>query len=129
MGLTKSMQAVIMPIVISLAALIAASFLDIVLSALMPRFSSQGLTITCFAVSGVFFGLFCYSTSLDQLEIEERERFAKCNAVVTIVLSALIFFIVAPLSGWEYKIPFKAFAITGALMVLFLWKTKFHSHT
>jgi len=129
MGLKRSIQAVVWPIGINLAALIAASILDMVLSALLPRFSSQGLMITCFAVSGVFSGLFCYSTSLEQIEKEERGRFAARNALFTTALCTLIFFAIAPLSGWEYNIPFKAFAIAETLMVLFLWKNKFHRDT
>lgn len=127
MSFKRSIQLVVWPVVISLAAIIAASILDILLSALLPRFSSLGLTITCFAVSGIFSGLFCYSAALQPTETEEeKERLVMRTVLYITALCAVLFFVVAPFSGSEYNIPFKALAVAELLMVLFLWKNKFH---
>lgn len=123
------MQFIVWPVAISLITLIAASILDIVLSALLPRFSSAGLTITCFAVAGIFAGLFCYSATLQTVAADEKGKFAIRTVIFVTVLCAVLFFAVAPLSGHEYNIPFKAFAVAELLMVIFLWKNRFHDDT
>lgn len=126
MSLKQGIRLVAWPVAISLAALIAAGILDIVLSSLWLRFSSQGLTITCFAVSGIFSGLFCYNAALDQIATEERDRIAMRTVMIMTALCVLLFFVVAPMSGREYDIPFRIFAVAEEFMVLFLWKNKFH---
>ncbi len=126
MSLKRSILPIAWFVAISLIALIAASILDIVLSALLPRFSSVALTITCFAVSGVFAALFCYSATLQPVATDKKGKFALRVVLAITILCALLFFIVAPLSGSEYNIPFKAFAVAELLMALFLWKNKFH---
>lgn len=117
------------PVAITLIALVAASITDIVLSALLPRFSSLALTITCFAVAGVFAGLFCYNAALQSIAAGEKEKFALRTVIVLAALCSLLFFAVAPLSSSEYNLPFKTFAVAELLMVLFLWKNKFHHDT
>lgn len=126
MSFKKSIQLLVWPGVICLLALIAAGILDIVLSSLLLRFSSQALTITCFAVSGIFSGLFCYNAALHQTATVERDKLAVRIVVVMTVLCLLLFFALAPLSGTEYNISVRGFAITETLMVLLLWKNKFH---
>lgn len=129
MSVRRNILLIIWPVAITLIALIAASITDIVLSALLPRFSSLGLTITCFAVAGVFAGLFCYTAALQSVAAEEKGKFALRTVIVMVVLCTLLFLTVAPLSGSEYNPPFKTFAIAQLLMVLFLWKNKFHHDT
>lgn len=120
------MLLILWPVAITLIALATASITDIVLSALLPRFSSRGLTITCFAVAGVFAGLFCYNAALQSVVAEEKERFALRIVIVMATLCSLLFVAVAPLSSSEYNLPFKTFAVAELLMVLFLRKNKFH---
>lgn len=109
---------------ITLSMLIAASLLDIVLSAFMPRFSSKGLSITCFGVAGVFSALFCYSFLLESIGKERRQKTSLFMLVIMILFSGLLYYPIAPLSGREYNWLFKTFAISQALMVLFLYKQK-----
>jgi hypothetical protein len=129
MSVKRNMLLVLWPVAITLIALAAASITDIVLSALLPRFSSRGLTITCFAVAGVFAGLFCYNAALQSVVAEEKEKFALRAVIVMATLCSLLFFAVAPLSGHEYNIPFRTFAAAEVIMVAFLWKNKFHLDT
>jgi len=129
MSFKKNILLVVWPVAISLVTLIAASILDIVLSSFWLRFSSQGLTITCFAISGIFSGLFCYNATLERIAAGERDKTAMRTVMIMITLCVLLFFVVAPLSGSEYNIPFKAFAIAEAFMAFFLWRNKFHQET
>lgn len=129
MSIKRYILLIIWPVAITLIALVAASIADIMISALLPRFSSLGLTITCFAVAGVFAGLCCYSAALHSIAAEEKEKVALRTVIVMAVLCSVLFFVVASLSGSEYNLPFKAFAIAELLMVLFLWKNKFHHDT
>lgn len=126
MSVKRNMLLVAWPVAITLPALGAASITDIMLAALLPRFSSLALTITCFAVAGVFAGLFCYNAALQSVATEEKEKFALRTVIAMTALCALLFFAVAPLSGSEYNLPFKTFAIAELLMVFFLWKNNFH---
>lgn len=109
---------------ITLSMLIAASLLDIVLSAFMPGFSSKGFTITCFGVAGVFSALFCYNFLLESNGKGHRQKTSLFMLIIMILFSGLLYYPIAPLSGREYNWPFKTFAITQALMVLFLYKQK-----
>ncbi len=113
---------------INIMALLAGCILDIILTALMLRFSSQALTITCLAVSGVFAGLFSYQASLQTTSDIDLGKLAAGIVVITLLLCAAIFFFISPLSGKEYNVAFKAFAVSEVLIVFFLWKNKFHFH-
>lgn len=126
MSLKRTFYAILGFIGINLLLLVAASVLDIVASALMPRFSSPAFMITCFAVAGIFSGLFCYSYLLESLTREQRQRASLYVTIVILVFCGIMFILIGPLSGSEYNWPFRSFAITEALTALLLWKGKFH---
>lgn len=106
--------------------LIAAAIVDIILTSVLLRFSSYVLTIACFAVAGVFSGVFCYSSAMEPVDREQRERASRHLLVLMAVLCAVLFFVAAPLSGWEYTWPVRLFAVAEVATVLFLWKNKFY---
>ncbi|MFT3980427.1 MAG: hypothetical protein QM687_08160 [Ferruginibacter sp.] len=113
-------------VIIDLALLLGASLLDIVLSALLQRFSSGLLTMVCFAVAGVFAGLFCYIPAVEKVQKEERAQASKYIMLLVTVFSILLIYPVAPLSGSDYDWPFKTFAVAQLLMAVFLWKQKLY---
>lgn len=112
---------------INASMLIAAAVVDIILSAVLLRFSSAALTITCFAVAGVFSGVFCYSSAMELVGSEQRERASRHLLVLMAVLCTVLFFVAAPLSGWEYNWPVRFFAVAEVAVVLFLWKNRFYN--
>ena len=105
-------------LLIHIIMLLVPSIADILLLGFMA------LTITCFAVAGVFSGVFCYSSFSDETS-ESNSRVYRLIAVL--IVCVMLFFVVAPLSGSEYDIPVKSFAITEALTTIFLFVTKFQS--
>lgn len=111
---------------IQLLALIAAAMADIILFALLLRFSSYVLTIACFAVSGVFSGVFCYSAAMAPVANEQRESISLYLLIFILFFGVLLFFVIAPLSGWDYNWPVKSFAVAEVAAAIFLWKNKFY---
>ncbi|WP_300597679.1 hypothetical protein [Niabella sp.] len=114
MRFKKNIRVLLVCTGINLLLLIAAAGLDIILSSLLLRFSSYAFTIACFAVAGVFSGVFCYSP------MQEHHRYP---LIWTTILCVLLFLVAAQLSGRAYNWPVKFFAITEMATVLFLWKS------
>ncbi|SDE23471.1 hypothetical protein [Niabella drilacis] len=110
---------------INLLTLLAAAFADILLSAVLLRFSSHALTIACFAVAGVFAAVFCFGLTENTIP-QEKKRMAGCILVITIPFCAALFFVIAPLSGREYNWPVKFFAMAQLAAGFFLWKNKLY---
>lgn len=126
MTLKSSLLALLRCVGIHLLMLLAAAIIDILLAALLLRFSSYALTIACFAVSGAFSGVFCYSATMAAVANKQRENPSLYLLIFILFLGALLFFVIAPLSGWDYNWPVKSFAVTEVAAVIFLWKNKFY---
>lgn len=109
-------------IVVNTGLVLAATLGDIVLAVA----SAFEMPSVCFAVAGVFAGLFCYSFAMEKLPKERRRQASPWILAIIAVVSTLLFYPVAPLSGSEYSLAFKCFAITQLLMAVFLWRGKFY---
>jgi hypothetical protein len=106
-------------IIIHLLMLFAAAMADIML------FGFMAFTVTCFAVAGVFSAVFCYAPWSEKETSDKNEMAALYRLMLVLSLCSLLFFLVAPLSGREYSLPVKSFAVTESLTATFLWKNKF----
>lgn len=104
---------------------LAAALLEIVVLAIFPRFYSFTFTMVCLGVAGVFSGLFCYGSVLEKISKQNVEKAALYSTLIIIAISAVLFFLMAPLSCREYNWPVKLFAITQGLTTFLLWKGKF----
>lgn len=109
-------------IIVDIGLVLAATLGDIMLTVA----SAFEMTSVCFAVAGVFAGLFCYSFAMEKLPKEKRQQLSLWILVMIAVISILLFYPVAPLSGSDYSLAFKCFAITQLLMAVFLWWGKFY---
>jgi YD repeat-containing protein len=107
---------------INLALLAAAALFDLLLSV----FSFPAFTIACFAVAGVFSGVFCFNPASEQTTKEQRKGAAITLLIWIAILCALLFIVIAPLSGQDYNLPVKFFAVTEMATALFVWKNKFY---
>ena len=107
---------------INLALPAVAAMFDLLLSI----FSFPAFTIACFAVAGVFSGVFCCNTAIEQIEKEQRKRVIVNLLIWISILCASFFIVVAPLSGQDYNLPVKFFAVTEMATALFVWKNKFY---
>ncbi len=87
----------------------------------------MAFTVVCFAVAGVFSSLFCYGALPEKMASDKKEKAALYLILAVLAVCALLFFLVAPLSGREYSLPVKSFAVTEALATVFFWKNKFHN--
>jgi hypothetical protein len=113
---------------INLLLLLAAAVGDIILFALLLRFSSHALTIACFAVAGTFSAVFCFSPA-ESVAYQKKEWMARNLLIIIIAFCILLLFVIAPLSGWDYNWPVKFFAIAEVATAGFLWKNKLYSNT
>lgn len=109
-------------IAINMGFILAASLLDIVLAA----FFLLEISPLCFAVAGIFSGLFCYSVAVEKTAKGNQKQVSLCSLIMLSVVSGLLFFPIAPLSGSEYNLSFKCFAIGQLFTIIFLWKEKFY---
>lgn len=118
----KSLLAIVF---IMLLMVIAASLLDIILAALVPRFYSRVFMIVSFVVLGFFSGIFSYDAAMDKIENSRRQKSARPVILLIIICGALLYYPVALLvGGKEYNWPIKSFAIAQALSAVILWKSR-----
>ncbi|MGJ7031113.1 hypothetical protein [Niabella hirudinis] len=113
---------------INLAVLFAAAVADIIVSAVLLRLSSQALTIACFAVAGVFTAVFCFGLTESAAVLDKKNSVFRI-LIFILVFCALLFFVMAPLSGREYNGPVKFFAMAEVVTAIFLWKKKLYTIT
>ena len=115
----KSLLTVITVVVVML---VVVSVFDIILAVVYSRFYTSALFAITFAVAGIFAGFFsfAYGTKL----YKENAGKARWPVTAMIVLTGLILcFLIAPLEGGEYKVPFITFGIAliaGSLFVNWL---------
>lgn len=83
------------------------------------------ITLVSFVVAGVFSAVICYGMLLEEIAPDKKEKVALHILVAMLVVCGLLFFLIAPMSGREYSLPVKSFAVTEALTVILLWKNKF----
>lgn len=127
MRLNEIIRSLLAIFLIVLLMIIAASLLDIIVAALMPRFYSGVFMISTFVVLGFFSGLFCYSALMGKAGNNRRQKLVRPVLLLIIICCALLYYPVAPLvGGKEYNWPFKSFAITQVLSAVFLWKSRMH---
>ena len=108
---------------IILGLFIAASFLDILLAAIHPRFYSMGAFMAIFGVAGIFAALICYSVAIDMAPV--KNEWARWTAIILIIISGIVFFFpLATLEGGEYEYAFKSFGVAMAAASLFFVKGK-----
>lgn len=100
--------------------MLAAALADIFLDAIF----SVAITPVIFAVAGVYAGFFSFGFIAGNIPKEEKKQISFYLFILLIVISLLIFFLLAPLSGREYSLASKCFAITQFLMAIFLRKEK-----
>lgn len=124
MSLRRNIGTLLQCLGINLLSLSMAAVLDIVLSVLMLRFSSAASTFVCFSVAGIFSAVYCYRPVSAYTGRQQRERAARLLLIALIILCALMFSLIAPLSGREYSGPVQFFAAAQIAMAVFLWKTK-----
>ncbi|WP_018630989.1 hypothetical protein [Niabella aurantiaca] len=129
MSLKRNIGVLLRCLGINLLLLAAAAVLDILLSALMFRSSSRALTIVSFAVAGVFSAVCCFGSGMERIAKGLEGRAARYLMMEIAAVGALLFLVLAPLSGWDYNWPVKFFAITETATAVFLWKNKFYSST
>lgn len=129
MSITKNIRTLLQCAGINLLLLLAAAVTDILLSALMLRFSSRAFTIACFAVAGVFAGVYCCVPAQEPVAITPGRRAARHRLIWTTIMGAFLFTVIAPLSGWEYNWPVRFFAVAEVVTAVFLWKNKLYSNT
>lgn len=115
----KSFLTVITVVIIML---VAVSIFDILLAVVYSRFYTSALFAITFAVAGIFAGFFSYAYGT-KLHKENAGK-ARWPVTAMIVLTGIIFcFLIAPLEGGEYEVPFITFGIAliaGALFVNWL---------
>lgn len=107
---------------INVLMLLVASIFDLLLSA----FTFPWFTIACFAVAGVFSGVFCFSAATEHTTKEERKGKVIRLLIWINILCASLFVVIAPLSTQEYNLPVKFFAVLEIAIILFVWKNKFY---
>jgi len=74
-------------------------------------------TVACYAVAGVFSAIFCYGALLEKKDVNGKAVLYTMMTMLSVC--ALLFFLAAPLSGREYNLPVKSFAVTEALTTVF----------
>ncbi|HTE29847.1 MAG TPA: hypothetical protein VK666_05700 [Chryseolinea sp.] len=109
-------------IIVDIGLVLVATFGDIVLTVSF----SGGMAPVCFAVAGVFAGALCYIFALEKASGKGRQQASPYIVVVIAVISGLLYYPVSPLSGSDYSLAFKCFAVTQLLMAVFLWRAKFY---
>lgn len=106
-------------IAVVLVMLVVVSVFDIILAVVYARFYTSALFAITFAVAGIFAGFFAfaYGTKLK----EEFAPKARWPVMAMIILMGLLFiFLIAPVEGGEYEVPFISYGIAlicGALFV------------
>ena len=113
MNLLKHFKPLLILLVTAFILIIFASIFDIIAAAIYPRFYSSLLFATSFAVAGIFAAVISYTYAI-QLYKEKTERSRWTVISMIILLGVAFFFVLAPLEGGQYEIPFKAFGIALA---------------
>lgn len=125
MRLNEVIKSLLAIVFIVLLMVVAASLLDIILAALVPRFYSRAFMIISFVVLGFFSGIFSYDAVMDKIENNRRHKSAGLVILLIIICCALLYYPVASLvGGKEYNWPFKSFAIAQALSAVILWRSR-----
>ncbi len=93
--------------------LLAASLIDIVLAALMPRFYTTAAFVLIFGVVGIIATLLSYITVTEYGE-KQGMQLKWPIIIFHLIIGILLFFLIARLEGGEYKIAFQSYGITTA---------------
>jgi hypothetical protein len=118
----KFLLTLLYAIIVDIGLVLAATLGDIVLTVSF----SGGMAPVCFGVAGVFAGALSYIFAIEKVPGEGRQQASPYIVVVIAVISGLLYYPVSPLSGSDYSLAIKCFAITQLLMAVFLWRTKFY---
>lgn len=104
--------------------LVAAAALDILMALLL----SEGMimSVTCFSATSVFAALLCCQAGWSK-RYHHPKIMALLLLITIIAIAALLFILVAPLSGNEYRVPVKSFALVLVSTTLIVWCGKFYS--
>lgn len=107
---------------INIGLLLVAALFDILLAAIF----TVEIAPVCFAIAGIFSGLFCYTASIGNVPKEKQKQASLQIMIISGIFSVILFCIIAPSSGSEYKLSVQCFAVTQLITAVCLWKIKFY---
>ena len=102
---------------ISFLAIVAASILDIFISAISQRFYDKAVFVVIFGVAGVFAAVISYMGAIEKAP-QKTKSVSLILIAINILVGLIIFFLIARIEGGEYEAPFKAFGIMLVLSSL-----------
>lgn len=103
---------------INLGMLVVAAMIDLVLLS-----SFWLLSVACFAVSGIFSAVFCFSIATDKIEDAAKKKLAIKIVMLWLTVTCIVIFaLIGPLSTSEYRLPVQAFAVSELGFAFFLWR-------
>lgn len=105
--------------------LAAAVVFDLLLSVI----SFPVLTIVLFALAGLYSGIFCIGLEKELNEMKYKKAVKLAMLIWIAIICALMFVIIAPLSGYEYNSAVKTFAVTEIVAAFIIWRRKFYYDT
>ncbi|MGB6093971.1 MAG: hypothetical protein WBF83_09445 [Moheibacter sp.] len=107
---------------INIGLLLVAALFDILLAAIF----TVEIAPLCFAVIGIFSGLFSYTASIGNVPDDKQKQTSLQIMILSVIFSIILFCIIAPFSTSEYKLPVQCFAVTQLITSVCLWKMKFY---
>lgn len=116
------LKALLIIIGINIGLLLVAALFDILLAAIF----TVEIAPLCLAVIGIFSGLFCYTASIGNVPEEKLKQASLQIMILSVIFSIILFGIIGPFSGSEYKLSVQCFAVTQLITAVCLWKIKFY---
>ncbi|MBX2934685.1 MAG: hypothetical protein KF825_10590 [Ferruginibacter sp.] len=122
MHLIKTMLILVLCTGINIMMLVVATVFDLLLSVI----SFPALTIVLFALAGLYSGIFCLGLEKELNEMKNKKAVILAMLIWTTIICALLFVIIAPLSGYGYNSALKTFAVAEIAAVFIFWRRKFY---